>query len=63
MMVCVHSKFAPDILHDEGTMDLLTLCAKRIEHMQVYITALVYSLILVTATLQGCSNKLVTRLH
>ena len=46
----VCSKFAPDILHDEGIMDLLTLCAKRIEHMQV--TALVYSRII--ATLSHC---------
>ena len=29
------SKFPPDVLHDENVMELLTLCAKRIEHMQV----------------------------
>ena len=30
-----YSKFPPDVLHNENIMDLLTLCAKRIEHMQV----------------------------
>ena len=33
--VHVCSKFPPDVLHDENVMELLTLCAKRIEHMQV----------------------------
>ena len=31
----VYSKFPPNILNNEDLMNLLTLCAKRIEHMQV----------------------------
>jgi len=33
----VYSKFPADILRDENTMNLLTLCAKRIEHLQVVL--------------------------
>ena len=43
------SKFPPDVLHDENIMELLTLCAKRIEHMQVNsidIVSIVLSLLI-----------------
>lgn len=49
-MVYVYSKFPPDVLHDEGIMELLTLCAKRIEHMQVNRTGIVL-IVLVIVTI------------